>query len=383
MTLLDSEQAMSEFQNLTPPELDEAIRLSIEAGLYPAAAGACDLIGQLPNASDLLVSADQSGLIRALQSGDRNVQYAAVQAIAALDPEKGFNGSSYYLESLIMLAGFGEQQAVLVCHPDTVHARNLAVAIQLSGMHGLTASNGRDFFQQAASDANIQILMLHESIGQPDAATLVKQLRTDWRTCRLPIAILSSDPNPRRSERVADRDELVIVLPYTNDAHLVNLQVQRLMNLSAPWMVDVNDGLEQSQWAVDLLVKIAKNREQYAFLNLNEKQERLIGLLNRQRFTDPAIQIIETLGTPDAQRALVNFASQNGYPIEQRTAASMAFGRSIREKGLLLTTAEIQLQYDRYNASENESVDSQRVLGSILDQIEHRSRASDPVASDK
>jgi hypothetical protein len=43
---------------------------------------------------------------------------------------------------------------------------------------------------------------------------------------------------------------------------------------------------------------------------------------------------------------------------------------------VLLTTDQILMQYDRYNASETADADTQRVLGSLLDAIESRRTAS-------
>ena len=88
------------------------------------------------------------------------------------------------------------------------------------------------------------------------------------------------------------------------------------------------------------------------------------------RYTETIAKILGTIGTPDAQRSLVNYASQSGQPDDLRTLAASAFGESIRQNGLLLTTGEIQLQFDRYKSGENESIETQRLLGSILDQIE-------------
>jgi len=76
------------------------------------------------------------------------------------------------------------------------------------------------------------------------------------------------------------------------------------------------------------------------------------------------------LGTPDAQRALVDVASTNALPLETRQRAAEAFRDSVVRRGKLLTTGEIERQYDRYNASETLDAETQRVLGFVLDVIE-------------
>jgi hypothetical protein len=124
------------------------------------------------------------------------------------------------------------------------------------------------------------------------------------------------------------------------------------------------------------LAKIAADRERYSFYNLGTQQKQLTRLLYLPGFAESASQILASLGTPTAQRELVNFASQSGLPVEEREKAVEAFVRSVKKGGTLLTTDEIQQQYDRYNASKNEPEATQKVLGSILDAIEARKRAS-------
>ncbi len=46
-----------------------------------------------------------------------------------------------------------------------------------------------------------------------------------------------------------------------------------------------------------------------------------------------------------------------------------------RAAATLLTGVELERQYDRYNASERDSVETQHVLGGILDTIEARAKA--------
>ncbi len=51
--------------------------------------------------------------------------------------------------------------------------------------------------------------------------------------------------------------------------------------------------------------------------------------------------------------------------MELPAEAVRAFETAIQRNGILLTTQEISLQYDRYEASTAESGETQRVLGRI------------------
>jgi hypothetical protein len=93
------------------------------------------------------------------------------------------------------------------------------------------------------------------------------------------------------------------------------------------------------------------------------------------RLSQPTAQVLSALGTASSQRSLVDFASQIAQPLEARQAAAAAFAASVARFGTLLTTGEIRLQYDRYNQSESQDADTQRLLASLLDTIELRADA--------
>jgi hypothetical protein len=56
---------------------------------------------------------------------------------------------------------------------------------------------------------------------------------------------------------------------------------------------------------------------------------------------------------------------------------------SVKQAGKLLTSHEIRLQYDRYNASETLDKQTQQVLGGILDSIERRALLEGAIRTNK
>ena len=86
--------------------------------------------------------------------------------------------------------------------------------------------------------------------------------------------------------------------------------------------------------------------------------------------TVPACEVLAHLGTPEAQRALVELASRRGQPIAARSAAAAAFRLNTEKFGVLLSAAEVRRQYDRYKQSGQQDAATQRVFSSLLDSIE-------------
>ena len=89
---------------------------------------------------------------------------------------------------------------------------------------------------------------------------------------------------------------------------------------------------------------------------------------------EAAARVLGTIPTPESQELLADLASRVALPLKVRQAAAEAFAASVKRFGVQLTTARIQNQYDRYNASERLDKPTQAVLGSILDAIETRGR---------
>jgi hypothetical protein len=73
---------------------------------------------------------------------------------------------------------------------------------------------------------------------------------------------------------------------------------------------------------------------------------------------------------------LVNLASQITLPAASRAAAARAFAESVKSHGVLLAADEIIDQYDRYNASQDSDVETQKVFAALLDAIESRRAAA-------
>ena len=80
--------------------------------------------------------------------------------------------------------------------------------------------------------------------------------------------------------------------------------------------------------------------------------------------------LVGRLATRDGQLALITLINDSGQPLSNRQAAAKAFTHSIGRSGILLTTTEIERQYERYNASENEDAETQKLLNGVLDSIE-------------
>ncbi len=104
--------------------------------------------------------------------------------------------------------------------------------------------------------------------------------------------------------------------------------------------------------------------------DLHRAQDTVLAALYVPTLSVPACEVLTHLGTPEAQRALVELASRSTQPIAARNAAAAAFRLNAEKFGVLLSAAEVRRQYDRYKQSGEQDAATQRVLSSILDSIE-------------
>ena len=211
---------------------------------------------------------------------------------ASIDPQNKFAGSSYFAQSAIFLANYAERPGVLVGNSREDLARTLAARMIPSGLMGTTAGNGRDFYRMATQDANLRYLLVCDTFHRPDYAELVQQLRQDWRTRRLPIAILYREENSRRVMRVADNDDLTVAMPFTTNPELVALQVQQLDRFSTVWPVTIDDRRLHAEFALNWLAKAAKGGEKYGYLDLASHESQLSKLIFTRGAEQVATQVI-------------------------------------------------------------------------------------------
>ena len=107
-----------------------------------------------------------------------------------------------------------------------------------------------------------------------------------------------------------------------------------------------------------------------ALYDMSRAEGTVLAALYVPTLSVPACEVLAQLGTPEAQRALVELASRAVQPLAARRAAAAAFRLNTEKFGVLLSAAEVRRQYDRYKQSGQQDAATQRVLSSLLDSIE-------------
>ncbi len=370
MVLLDD---VSRFvRDVTPVELDRALGAALDRHWIPPAIAAAELQGQLGDASVLATTDRQPcNLVQAMLTGQRHLQFAAAQAVAQLDPSSAFPGSSYFARLMTFLANSHSASIGLVLHPRPEVSGVLASSVSQTGLSGRNVNTPQQLFDELNSNPDVELVLLTDSSSNPNCEEIVQQIRQNWLSRKLPVGLLSrSLDREMQAEEVLGDDPLTWVMPFTSDPALVFSQIERLRGFQQPWPVsDVQRDLH-ARFAIAWLARTMANPDRSRFYQLNSYRDELLHLIRSSGSEAERNQILIELGTPQAQQALVNLASEEGMTLPERQEYADSFRQSVDRSGILLTSGEILRQYNLYNGAEGRSDESRAILGAILDTLE-------------
>ena len=369
---IDMDQLLKNTGPLDPFEVESVLVRALEVQQLAAATGCCEILKSVGTTSQIIGGSRPSPLVQAVLTGERHLQFAAFDAITTIDPQTCFAGSSYIGELACYLARSHSQPAVLVGHIRSSVARTYAGTLETLGWEGIAATGSREFFKIATSNPDVSVLMVTDTLDKPAYYELIQQLRADWRTRQMPIALLVRDEAKLgQMQRILGNVDRLTTFPMATEPQFIAAQLVELTNRDDAPVVSADDRHHMATVATDWLVRVAQDPASYAHYRLNAHEDQIVQLLYIPEFSDQAATILAQFGTARAQRELVNYASQTGQPIETRQRVAKAFSDSVQGRGtVLLTTGEITQQYDRYNASESAPAATQEILGSLLDSIE-------------
>lgn len=196
-------------------------------------------------------------------------------------------------------------------------------------------------------------------------------LRKDPRTAHLPVAIVTDGNENGAGSRLASLDELAVLIFSPTTAEGMIEELRPVIALANQSTVPADVRLQQAQFALTEIARLASDRDTYGFYDFSRHQEALVAALFQPGMAEFVAPTLGAVATPDAIRALLNFSSQNTQSLADRRHTVTALDAAIDRRGLLLTRPEVERQYDLYNASlETEGDETVELLSAILDAIE-------------
>lgn len=337
-----------------------------------AAAALCGLLGASGQTALLHSGGSQPApLVRAAGDDDRRLRFAALGAIVQLGPVEPFAGSSVVPRGIdYFISALGSRGAVVAMRR-VDEASRLAGLLAQAGFAPQIATERRGLFRLASQMADCELVLIDVGLAPPGAADVLAELRRDPRTARLPVALVAEPEHEQRAHDIARHDKLAVVWIRPMDRAGLEPQLLALeQQAAAAGVSGMSADLRMRQasaalgWLGQLL---GAGSRIYDLRGITRSIERA---LHVTELSTEGAKVLAELPSPQAQRALVELASLENSALVARQAAAAAFAGSVGRYGCLLTTVEIQRQYDRYNDSEFKALATQQLLGSVLDTIE-------------
>lgn len=359
------------------PLLSQALADAMKQHLDHASAKLTELIGERGDANVVHANAPQPApLVEALDDPNRRVRFAALAAIMKLDPQTPYPGSSYLPETIGYFATAAGERRAVVAMPGANRATTVAGLLAGLGIEADAANRGAPAVRLAQSTSDLEFVLVDVDIERPGVRDVLYALRTDPATGQTPIALLATGLRLDFARRVAGEHERMLAFPRPQNEAGVTRIVDAVMGLSGRHPTTTEERVAMGEQSLEWLGQLLASDQ--TFYELAPQSSIVEAALYQPKLSERSAALLARMGLPESQRALLNFASQSGLPIEARAAAAKAFRDSVKQFGILLTEDEIVGQYNRYNAAATADADTQSVLSGLLDSIESRRQVDAP-----
>ncbi|MDZ4657722.1 MAG: hypothetical protein SH868_09125 [Bythopirellula sp.] len=354
-------------------DLNAALAAALKTNRINAAIACVKLLAERADPAALQsLDGTSTPLATAVAHPNRELKFAALTAIMKINPTRSFPGASYVPEALWLLAASAGTEQAVVGAPTLAHANDWAGNLRALGYDATPTFTGIELLQQALAAPRLAMVLVDSDIGKPLVREVLYQLRAQPKLAHVPVAVLLSNDDLLLGEQLATADKrlLAVSRPRTPDA--MKSIIERLSDLSDS-RLSADERTQQAAQAIDWLGKLFDAG--FPYDELLRDAVILEQTVYNPDLAEASLAALAYVGTAGSQRTLVDFASLAAQPMKLRQLAADSFARSRARFGVLLTAAEIAQQYDRYNASETADADSQKILGEVLDILEHKSEA--------
>ncbi len=315
-------------------------------------------------------NSEPTAIVRAATCVDRRVRFEAALAIVGWNPSRSYLGSSRVAATLAWFATASGERLAIVASPKLDETGRLGQLLAQQGFKPIPVTTGRDLLLRAQASADVEIIWATAAVRTPDLRIVAQMLRSDVRTNDAPILVgyaTEADASVAGASVGAEPNATTAPLPYDLESGV--WATQRLFDATRPEQVPVELRLAQSKAALRALLKL-ETTQPGAFDDVVDWNGTISQTLSTPALFDVGLEVAATLKTTFAQNKLVELIGDTRFDVATRRRALEALKRQWATNGSLLRGPEIVKMYDRYNASEKEDIETQKVLSEALDAFE-------------
>ncbi len=355
---------------LEAAQVEQLLEFALQMGRAGAATWAARRLGQVGSLQHVRSSDGRTpALIKATQFPEQHVQFAAVEAIMRIQPSMPFAGSAQWRDLIGYFLNSRPTRRALVGNPSLEEGQIWAGLLRQMGMEVDLVSDGKSVLEQLARVPDYDFVLVVDRLSRPGVDETVQWAQAAPRGSQMRFAVLVHGTDLERWRLWAEEYPTVLVFPRVFSAEAMRTLIDQLELLPGRRPPPVEERVERTGGLLEWLAFAAADPKR-DFLELMRLEPSILALSESPVHGVQAVAVLGALGTAAAQRQLVDLAGQSGLPEALRRAAAQAFHTAVHQRGLLLNSGEIRLQYDRYNRTAPVDATNQQILGSLLDVIE-------------
>jgi CheY-like chemotaxis protein len=345
--------------------------LASEWEMHGAAVMAIQKMVDLKNLSEKSTSIDF--LSRSLFDSRPAIRYAALEAIALIDPQDDYSGSERALTTALEMLKLGSgPQALIVGSNFEISKTAEALLSQQTNIESIVLTSGRETLLSLSASNPADLLVIVDRVQDLSLFELMQRIRNTQGGGQIPIAVMI--PELARHERQwIDKTPGVITGVLSRQDGEVGRQLQALMDSMEVLPLTNQQRSRYSEIAEQFITRIAEDRNTYAFYPFDQWRSFLVNLTSSASALAHS-QVLSSLSSPEGQQRLVQLVAAAGVAESERHLALRGFERSVQKHGLLLNRQDIQLAYDLYNRLGPNDAGIAKVMGELLDLIENSMR---------
>ncbi|MEZ6044843.1 MAG: HEAT repeat domain-containing protein [Planctomycetaceae bacterium] len=229
------------------PELAlKSLDYALEAQNHQAAYSCLKVLGEIGTAN-LLYTAVESPIVKALNSSDRAVQFAAAETILRFRPTEPYRNSNRVIPILAeSLLDDGKRLAIIV-------GANIGTSLATANMFDqlrfetLVATTGKQGFRLAAQNRGVELIVLRPNTIHWPVSDTVANLRADARTAMIPIVIYGPPEVRKTADFLATRYPGIAYVQSTVESVTMRPVVEQLMKKQEIHSVDSSINNQQQR----------------------------------------------------------------------------------------------------------------------------------------
>ncbi|MGL4944486.1 MAG: hypothetical protein ACRC46_14995 [Thermoguttaceae bacterium] len=386
---------------LLASELEAALLEAVNLRQLAAATRIANILGEHATFGDIARSANTSNgdaavLVQMVRYPDPRLRFAALEAVvhillASDDSNRPFAGSSWVVDALCWFARGDGNNTFLSIAPKQSDATAIGEAMQSQGYDVVAATTCREGLSRLIESPDVTLVAIDARCVAPSVRDLL--LQCEGR--EIPVAVYTHDERlwsreteplttqtrwERRQSQTRSQgvwsSPMAVVFPTPTNSDAVRTMIANLIEQTGvdpiPEPIRLEQARESLVWLTELL---KRQRESGVSIFNHDGIAAVVEYATQSPYTlRQGIELATELDGVAVQIRLADLAMASMLSDSLREFAASAFKTHVERFGVLLRGQQITRIYDAYNASETESPEVQKILGSLLDVIERKKK---------